>query len=799
MKNTKQNKPQIKTSADKGTPRLLPIPEIQSIFEAVPGLYLVLKPDPPKFTIVAVSDAYAQGTMVKREEILRKGLFEVFPDNPGDPDATGVTNLTASLLFVLEHKKPHKMEIQKYDIPHPEEGFEVRYWSPLNTPVLDANKNVTHIIHSVVDVTNTIKAQQKENAAEKRADAQEVLNIQLMQTHQELDESKKWYQALIEKSADVIALSDTQGNYSYVTPSIKQILGYTSEDFIKINGFQIMHLDETPYVTEKFKELLEKPGFSSTIELRCLHKDGTWRWIEATATNLLDDPNVCAIVSNFRDITEQKRIQSELEQAKGEAENERQRIHDLFMQAPAIIVVVSGPSHVFELANPMYLQLIDKKREDIIGKTLQEALPEVVEQGYLELLDTVYKTGEPFIGNELPTKFQRNGKTEEIFLNFIYQPYKDSEGKVQGIFAHAVDVTEQVHSRKKLEESEARLRFMAESMPQKVFTAKPNGDVDYFNPQWTEFTGLSFEEIKNWGWTQFIHPDDVEENIRRWQHSINTGESFEFEHRFRRNDGVYHWHVSRAVPMCDEKGNIIMWIGSNTDIDEQKKALAQKDEFLAVASHELKTPITSVKGFTEYLLRTAEKRHISPHEIKILKTVNQQVDRLTRLINDMLDVSRIATGKLFIEFGAVRLTELVEETVEQMNMVYNSRTFILHKSPSCIVVGNYDRIQQVLVNLLSNAVQHSTETKPIHISMKKSTDTVTISVCDMGIGIPKERQDKIFERFYQAQNQPARGLGLGLYISKEIIERHHGTIWFESEDGKGSTFSFSLPMKMEQL
>lgn len=115
-----------------------------------------------------------------------------------------------------------------------------------------------------------------------------------------------------------------------------------------------------------------------------------------------------------------------------------------------------------------------------------------------------------------------------------------------------------------------RLRFMAESMPQKIFTAKPNGDVDYFNQQWMDFTGLTFEQIRDWGWLQFIHPDDREENIRRWQHSIDSGEDFELEHRFRRHDGRYRWHLSRAQAMRDAEGNVVVWMGSNTEIDDQK-------------------------------------------------------------------------------------------------------------------------------------------------------------------------------------------------------------------------------------
>ena len=167
-----------------------------------------------------------------------------------------------------------------------------------------------------------------------------------------------------------------------------------------------------------------------------------------------------------------------------------------------------------------------------------------------------------------------------------------------GVVCYFFDSTRLRRTEAALRESAERFRFMAESMPQKIFTAKPSGDVDYFNAQWMEFTGLSFEQIRDWGWTQFIHPDDVEENIRRWEHSIETGDHFELEHRFRRKDGEYRWHLSRAHARRGAEGKILMWIGSNTDINDQKREEEKLEKTVIERTAKLLETVGELEAFS---------------------------------------------------------------------------------------------------------------------------------------------------------------------------------------------------------
>ncbi len=230
---------------------------------------------------------------------------------------------------------------------------------------------------------------------------------------------------------------------------------------------------------------------------------------------------------------------------------------------------------------------------EFIGRDFDEVLHILWSKEYADELVTRFRltleTGEPYVETERIERRLDRGATEfyEWQISRIPLPH----GRF-GVVCYFRDISRQVLARRALSESESRLRFMAEAMPQKIFTATPAGEIDYFNSRWMEFTGLTFEQIKNWGWTQFIHPDDVGENIRLWQHSIDTGEPIEFEHRFRRADGVYRWHLSRAHCMVQEDGSRVMWIGSNTDIHDVKEA----EEELRAGKDYLRTVLDSSAG-----------------------------------------------------------------------------------------------------------------------------------------------------------------------------------------------------------
>ena len=367
--------------------------------------------------------------------------------------------------------------------------------------------------------------------------------------------------------------------------------------------------------------------------------------------------------------------------ARSEAEAAHQWLHDLFMQAPALICILRGPEHVYELANPLYLQLVGNRH--ILGKPIREALPELAGQGIYELLDQAYQSGEQYLGTELPVQLDRHGDgtTSEVFINFVYHPFRNREGQVEGIMVHGVEVTEQVRARREIE-----------------------------------------------------------------------------------------------------------------------AALRARDEFLSVAAHELKTPVTSIKGGAQLLARIMDRGILDETRLRRhVATITESADRLASLTNDLLDVSRIQTGRLALHPTTFDLRDLVASSVDRFRDTIDERYPIRLSLPTCACIAEVDaaRIDQILVNLLDNAVKYSPNGSPIDVSLIAESANVTLRVRDSGIGVPEDNRETIFEPFGRADNavrDHMPGMGLGLYICRRIAEQHGGQIWAESSgEHQGTTMVVTLP------
>jgi len=350
---------------------------------------------------------------------------------------------------------------------------------------------------------------------------------------------------------------------------------------------------------------------------------------------------------------------------------------------------------------------------------------------------------------------------------------------------------------KDLSISREHFKILSDHITQMTWTNLPNGEVNYYNQRWYQYTGLTFAETKKHGWRAVVHPDDIKETLEKYADALQTGQIFEVENRYRRGtDGAYRWHLNRAMPLKSDSGEILFWVGTATDIEDQKRELERKDEFIGVASHELKTPLTSLKGYLQLI--TAQSRDsLSPVMKNYLDRANTSIYKLQHLIDDLLDVSKINAGRLNYTLETVDLGTIVASCIENAVHMYPHFEFEFHNGIEPIVKGSAERLEQVVMNLVSNAVKYSKDDKRVIIKMTVHENWVRVSITDFGIGLRKELQKRIFDRFYRVEEDKKyliSGLGMGLYISAQIINTHGGTIGVESELGKGSTFYFELPL-----
>ncbi|WP_414579093.1 ATP-binding protein [Anabaena sp. CCY 9402-a] len=386
------------------------------------------------------------------------------------------------------------------------------------------------------------------------------------------------------------------------------------------------------------------------------------------------------------------------------------------------------------------------------------------------------------------------------------------------------EITERQRILEVLRQSEERYRYLAEAIPQLVWTSDANGETDYFNQNWCEYTGLTLEQSRGFGWINALHPDDVNRAYKVWLDAVKIGDVYENEYRFKRAiDGSYRWQLARGLPLKDQQGNIVKWFGTCTDIHEQKQILEEraklleseqaaraeaekanriKDEFLAVLSHELRTPLNSILGWSKLLQnRTLNETRMA----QALATIERNAILQVQLIEDLLDVSRILQGKLVLNITKVNLETVVLAALETMRLAAETKLIEIKTifAPDLrTVMGDAARLQQVVWNLLSNAVKFTPKGGRVEVCLVKIDDYAEIVLTDTGRGISPEFLPYVFDYFRQADSSSTRkfgGLGLGLAIVRKIVEIHGGTVKAESMgEEHGAKFTVRLPLLPEQ-
>jgi PAS domain S-box-containing protein len=507
-----------------------------------------------------------------------------------------------------------------------------------------------------------------------------------------------------------------------------------------------------------------------------------------------------------------------------ESEKELQRI---FSQAPVSMVVYKGENLVVQVASKMALDLWGKTEEEVIGRPFFEVSPELRE-GQEGLFRQVRETGEPFMAKEFPVHYIQYGKPHFIYYDFVFQPLRSENGDITAVVSIGNDVTHAVKARREIEESESRFRTLAETLPQMIWVTDDKGKIEYHSHQWQLYSGI---KDANEAWEYMIHPDDKEVSTAVYQQAYAEGEPFRYEVRLKNIRGEFRWHYSIAEPVKDEKGKVEKWVGSLSDIHDQKtltvklealvadrtKELAKANaglqrsnedlqQFAHVASHDLKEPVRKVMTFSSRLKEELGK-NISERAATYLSKIEGASVRMYTMIDGVLLYSSLNGLEQTKEL--IDLEELMENIQSDLEVliVKKEATFRYSNLPS--LEGSAILIYQLFYNLVNNSLKFAKDGVPpvIAFSAQKATveelikagindkrNYVKLQLRDNGIGFGNEEAKKIFGTFTRLHAKDKyEGTGLGLSLCRKIVERHGGAIWAEGKEGEGATFTVLLP------
>jgi PAS domain S-box-containing protein len=744
-----------------------------------------------------------------------------------------------------------------------------------------------------------------------------------------------------------------------------ELLGYTEKEYIGKSIFEF-HKDRQAIST--LLSRLQRGEVIKNFPAQLISKNGSIKDVLINSSAYQKDGEFIHSRCFTRDITDFKKEEEH------KAKKHSQELNHMFMQSPFALTILKGNDFVIELANDKALEIWDRTSEQVLNKKTFDVFPELIDQGYRGILESVYITGIPYIANEIPLQLFRKGKLADVFINFTYQPIFNTSGVVDRIMGIGFEVTAEITARRTIEESEIRsrlaieaaemgsfdwdllnqvfyssprlieifgfsdpatahqhlintfhpddkpirdkavadsfskgslvyearviwpdksihwirvygkithdsqqqpqrmfgivtditeqkeaefvlkedarkIRAILESLPQMAWTAYPNGIVNYFSESWYSYTGLKPGTELMDVWSAVWHPDHTQKAKDAWAHSIKNHTPYEMENLARRaSDGMYRWMWIKAIPLKNAEGDILLWVGSITDIHEQKtfaenleqkinertnqlkqsrfhlaelnNELAEKNfelqkqnseltSFNYIASHDLQEPIRKIHTFSQLILER-EKDSLTHTTRDYLNRISLSSVRMKQLVEAFLNYSRVGSASMVFE--PTNLNTLFSEIVMTLSEVIQENKAIVEFKDLPVVQGDGIQLQQLFINLISNALKYS---KPgvnpvITIRSEKipgtadelpggyeSNDYFKISIADNGIGFDPQHASKIFEVFQRLHSKDEyAGTGIGLSICKKIILAHKGFISATGEPGVGSVFLVYLPTKM---
>jgi len=763
------------------------IPPYQQLFEASPHPYLILRTD-TDFTIVAANNKYLTVTGTRREAMVGHGLFDVFPNNPNDYASDSVNDLRTSLNHVLKEKRPDIMNVQKYDIPLRDGSgnFELKYWSPVNTPVFDTDGNVIYIIHHVEDVTES-------SISHERA------------INEQLRESEMRFQAAFEQAAVGIAIISLEGRWLHVNHKLCQIVGYNHDELRALTFQDITHLDDLDTDLNYVRQVLAGEITTFSMEKRYICKDSSIIWINLTVSLVRKPDNTPDyFITIVEDIQARKEIVANLKEAK--------RIANLGHWKWDV------NTNKYTLSEEIYG--IYGRDLDLPPLSYQEASQYFTAKSWANLTAAVEACLAKGVAYECDAEVVRSDGGHRWVIA-RGEATRDADGRITALHGTMQDITERKLAEVVLQESKEQLKLFIEYAPASLAMLDQQMCYLAFSQRWRSDYSLGDGNLLG-----LCHYDIFPEIGEEWKaihRRCLAGEVIRAdEDRFERTDGRVQWLRWEVRPWYLGSGTIDGMVIFSEDITHLKQAeealqlnvdlekritertaelktLNQSlESFVYSVSHDLKAPLRGVEGYSRLLEEDYYDR-LDDEGRLFISNIRAGITRMNELINDLLAYSRMERCKL--ESNALDLTAIVHQVLAECDKDIASHQIeiVTHLSPF-IVHGDREGLTLVLRNLLENAIKFSKHSPHPRIEFGASQDDhhVTLWIRDNGIGFDmkyNQRIFEIFERLHRLEDYP--GTGVGLALVKKAMQRMGGQVWTQSVPGEGATFYLELSAAQE--
>jgi PAS domain S-box-containing protein len=586
--------------------------------------------------------------------------------------------------------------------------------------------------------------------------------------------------ALIDAIPQLVWTGQPDGYVDYTNQRWRDYTGMTTEQAQGEGWLQSLHPDDRPRVLAVWQNAVQT---SRPYEVEQRLRQGTtgeYRWFLVRAEPFTDaQGTILKYIGTCTDI-----------HAKKQAEDELRVLIDAIPQ----FVWMMRPDGSAQYSNRRWCDYTSMTSQQAQGDGWLQSIHPDDYQHTLTVWHHACASGEPF---EIENRFKDGQTGDYRWFLARAMPVRDETGQIIKWFGTSTDIEEQKHIEEALRQSQARINFLMNSSIIGIFVSEEDQIVEA-NETYLRMTGFTREDLSagSISWLRMTAPEYTAQTQQARQELAVSQHATRYEKEYICKDGSRLPVVVGAVALRLDPLQVIGFVLDNS---ARKELEQRKDDFISMASHELRSPLTILKLQTSLLHRQLARQGLQA-SVPALSSMEAQLNKITRLVEELLDVSKIQAGRLEYLQETVDLDALLQEIADTMQQTHPSHRILVHGAVQTSLLGDRDRLGQVFTNLISNAIKYSPDAETVEIDLSASPEAVTIRVHDHGLGIPREQRDKIFERFYRASDPKQRaipGLGMGLYIVAEIIKRHGGTIVVDSEVGKGSSFTVTLPLKRD--